>query len=288
MKKGWTVLALTVVLSGLSACGANNNAADNRNDTGLQTRNVRVNNVNNVNRINSTGVTVSTRASRNVERLAEVDRAHVIISNNNAYVAVRLANNGTNNTNNIPGTGAGITGTGNRSSINGTSGTGVSGSGTTNGTAGTGNGMTTNGIGANGIGSTGVGTPNISGTNSNIGTVPPSTNSGTNNLGYNNTGRTTTFNRDDVNRAGVLDTNRNNTTINGTNGTNYSKVDTALEKRIANQVRATNKNIDKVYVSVNSDFYNRMNSYSNDIRNGNNRDGVLRDFNNTVRGMFNR
>jgi hypothetical protein len=279
MKKGWTVLALTVVISGLSACGANN-AADNRNDTGLQTRKVRVNNVNNVNNVN-TGLNVSTRASRNVERLNEVDRAHVIISNNNAYVAVRLANNGINNNTNVPRTGAGITGTGSTSGINGTTGTGVSGSGTGIG----------NGWGTTGTGTTGVGTnrPNISGTNTNTGIVPPTgTSTGTNNLGYNNTGGTTTMNRDDVNRAGVLDTNRNNTTINGTNGTTYSKVDTALEKRIANQVRATDKNINKVYVSVNNDFYNRMNTYSNDIRSGNNRDGVLRDFNNTVRGMFNR
>jgi len=67
---------------------------------------------------------------------------------------------------------------------------------------------------------------------------------------------------------------------------NYKEVSNPLEQKIADQVRKADKKIHKVYVSYDTNFYNQMTTYTNDIRNGRINDGLLDDFNDTVRRFF--
>ncbi len=115
MKKIWILLGLTSLLSlFLTGCGGDDNAAKNGNKErqGAQIQQVRAGDVNShQNHIH----TISDRAKQQVEGLKDVEEAHVIISNNNAYVAVRLvdqnkatgenANNGINEQNPRKGNG---------------------------------------------------------------------------------------------------------------------------------------------------------------------------------------
>ncbi|HZG70647.1 MAG TPA: YhcN/YlaJ family sporulation lipoprotein, partial [Chondromyces sp.] len=107
MKKRWAPFVLATCLStALVGCAGNQNdqAANDRNgNDNVQLTRVRTNNQNE-NNGNGTDheLRVSTRATRNIERMDEVDQANVIIRNNDAYVAVRLKNddNGGNNNRN--------------------------------------------------------------------------------------------------------------------------------------------------------------------------------------------
>ncbi|MDX8366892.1 YhcN/YlaJ family sporulation lipoprotein [Cytobacillus sp. IB215665] len=90
----------------------------------------------------------------------------------------------------------------------------------------------------------------------------------------------------EVRRANVIVTNNNAyvaaTLNNNTTGTTTKK----LESRIADKVRAQDKNIDNVYVSTNPDFINRMTDYGNRINRGEPVEGFFTDFNETVRRVF--
>lgn len=59
-----------------------------------------------------------------------------------------------------------------------------------------------------------------------------------------------------------------------------------IEKRISDIVKATDRDIDQVYVSVNPDFYNRTSSYANDIRNGRPIAGFAEEFNTLIKRVF--
>jgi spore cortex protein len=59
-----------------------------------------------------------------------------------------------------------------------------------------------------------------------------------------------------------------------------------LEKKISDQVKAVDQDIDNVYVSVNPDFYDRMAGYSEDIRAGQPVEGFFDEFTETVRRIF--
>ncbi|QED47871.1 YhcN/YlaJ family sporulation lipoprotein [Cytobacillus dafuensis] len=59
-----------------------------------------------------------------------------------------------------------------------------------------------------------------------------------------------------------------------------------VERKIADQVKAADKSINDVYVSVNPDFYDRMTNYANDIRNGKPIEGLYDEFTNTVQRVF--
>jgi hypothetical protein len=286
LKKGLITFVLTSTLFGLTGCaGDNQNAGGDNNGGNLGVNNVRNNVKNNDNNgvtgrnVSNQNLRVSTRASNNVERLGEVDQAHVIIRNNDAYVAVRLNNQqgttgdnagtGTGTTNNRGGNGnnagntqntgnAGITGN-NTNAGN----TGITGNYTNSGTTGTTNHNLNTGAGAITGNNTGAGTDRITGTNTNT--------------GNNGTGGTRT-------NTGNTGTGMNGK--NGTDGTNYKEVSNRLEQRIADQVRASDKNIHNVYVSYDNDFYSQMNNYTNDIQNGRNRDGMWDDFTDSVRRFF--
>ena len=101
MKKSWMILGSAVLSLSLTGCGGDDNAGgvnnnDNNNGASVQSNEVRP--IAN-NRNNNRTLRISDRAEKQVERLNQVDDAHVIISNNNAYVTVRLANNQNNNNN---------------------------------------------------------------------------------------------------------------------------------------------------------------------------------------------
>ncbi|MEH7346852.1 YhcN/YlaJ family sporulation lipoprotein [Bacillus sp. JJ1532] len=59
-----------------------------------------------------------------------------------------------------------------------------------------------------------------------------------------------------------------------------------IERKISDQVKSVDRSINDVYVSVNPDFYDRMNNYSNDIRNGQPVEGLFDEFSTTVRRVF--
>lgn len=152
-------MVLATTLLGLTGCANNDNNAANDNKNNLGVNNVRNNNLNGVNvrNVANQNLRVSARAIRNVESLKEVNRANVIIRNDDAYVAVDLV--GTQNGTRARG---GTTGTG--PNMNATYGNGYN-SGTT-GTNGAANLSDTTGnrYNANITGTTGT-TTNALGTN---------------------------------------------------------------------------------------------------------------------------
>jgi hypothetical protein len=233
VKKSWTTFVLATTLVGLTGCAGNNDNAANNNAKMNNAANMGDNNVSNnpitgvnVRNVSNQNLRVSGRAINNVERLKEVDQAHVIIRNNDAYVAVRL-----NNTQN-----------GNRAH-GGTAGTGP------NMNATYGNGYNSGTTGTNGA------------INMNASTGNPD-NPGTN--GTRNNAR--------INRANDINARTNNTS--------------SLDRKIINQVRAADRSIDNVYISYETNTFGQMTNFSNDIRNGTNRDGLWNDFTESVDRMF--
>jgi hypothetical protein len=233
VKKSWTTFVLATTLVGLTGCAGNNDNAANNNANMNNAANMGDNNVSNnpitgvnVRNVSNQNLRVSGRAINNVERLKEVDQAHVIIRNNDAYVAVRL-----NNTQN-----------GNRAH-GGTAGTGP------NMNATYGNGYNSGTTGTNGA------------INMNASTGNPD-NPGTN--GTRNNAR--------INRANDINARTNNTS--------------SLDRKIINQVRAADRSIDNVYISYETNTFGQMTNFSNDIRNGTNRDGLWNDFTESVDRMF--
>lgn len=89
---------------------------------------------------------------------------------------------------------------------------------------------------------------------------------------------------DEVDSANVLVTD-NNAYVGvvldqGVNETND------LEKKVADEVRATNGNYDNVYVSFNPDFAKQMADYGNRINNNEPVEGFFNEFSDTVKRMF--
>jgi hypothetical protein len=280
MKKSLVPILLVAGITALSGC-ANN--ADNRNN--IRTTDVRdnlQNTGNNVDFRDNNRLTVSERAARNVEGLSEVDRAHVIMRGNDAYVALRLSNRaGRTGTNGIGRTGV----TGNSVGDN-TADRMITGAGTNVGATGGNNGTT--GIASTGAGgstgTTGITGTGAGGTNGATGITGTGAGGTTGTTGITGTGAGGT-----AGITGITGTGAGTTGKTGTRGNNngaYSRVDTAFEQRVADQVRKANRNVHKVYVSTDANFFNRMTTYSNDIRNGRNGDGLFRNFTNTTHGFF--
>ncbi|WP_071460441.1 YhcN/YlaJ family sporulation lipoprotein [Bacillus massilinigeriensis] len=253
MKKKWSVLAAGVFAIGLAACGADDN--DQANDNGQQKVQMDKPKVNNTR--DNKKLSLSDRAERQVEQMNEVDDANVIITNNNAYVAVKLRDGNRNNQD------------GNNDDAN------------RGGEA----------FGGGGMGTDGAGTGNADTYGTGMGGDRP---------GYGQDGKISQDH--DKGSDGFIDGkgdagNKNNNQNNNNNvnnqeenkdRSNYSEVSTKFEQRIADKVRQADDRIHKVYVSFDEDFYNTMGNYTNDIRNNNNRDGLFRDFNNTIDDVFNR
>ena len=88
----------------------------------------------------------------------------------------------------------------------------------------------------------------------------------------------------EIDRANVIVTD-NNAYI-GARLTDGRNLTGNLERKISDEVKAVDRDIDNVYVSVNPDFYDRMTNYSNDIRNGKPIEGFFDEFTQTVRRVF--
>lgn len=93
MKKSIIIAGCAVFTMGLAGCGANNNAADNNRDQQVEINQVRQGPVT----AEDNRLQLADRTERQIEQMPEVDDARVIISNNNAYVGVRLADNNLDN-----------------------------------------------------------------------------------------------------------------------------------------------------------------------------------------------
>ena len=275
-KKSLITFVLATSLIGLTGCANNNNATDNNmgsnnvhnNNEDVNFKNVRndVNNRHSVRNVTNDNLRVSNRAIDKVEDLSEVNQAHVIVRNNDAYVAVRL--NGNQNT---------LGGTNNRSNNR----MGVANNGKKGSTSGTY--LRTNGKDRNGTPGAGVGfidgnggTTRIPDTNGRNNSGTPSSNRGT--IGIRGSGN-------NGNAAGISG-NATNGNTNGMGKTSYKEVSNPLEQRIADQVRAADNSIHKVYVSYDTDFFDQMTTYANDINAGRNRDGIWNDFKNSIGRIF--
>lgn len=67
----------------------------------------------------------------------------------------------------------------------------------------------------------------------------------------------------------------------------YSKgLSNQVENKISKAVKSVDPDIDNVYVSVNPDFYHRMTTYTNDLRNGRPVSGLFNEFTKTIRRVF--
>lgn len=261
IKKSCISFVLATTLVGLTGCTANNdnnNALDNnRRNMGVNVRNDTNNGVNVRNAANH-NLRISNNAGRRVENLKEVDLAHVVVRNNDAYVAIKLNNRHRNNQANTGTT----TNTGNN--LGTTGGTGTSNAqGANMGQTGPANNDTTGGGGTGTNNNTGINRTRGTGNNSNLGIT-----------GNNITGNT-----------GTRDTGINGgNTFN--NDTNFDRTSSQLDKKIAKQVRKAENGVNNVYVSYDPTFFNKMTNYSNDIATGRNRDGVWNDISNTVNRIF--
>jgi len=246
MKKSIIIAGCAVFTMSLAGCGANNNAADDNGD-----QQVEISQVQRGPATEGTKLQLADRAERQVEQMPEVDDARVIISENNAYVAVRLAdNNGENNGN---------------ATVNDA----LDGNGRTfaeNGRVDQGDNRAGNDGIIDGKGDAGNGDRQNAG----------------------NTNGNNVFDNDNDNgngnMNGIGNTNMNgNATGNTMNGRNGQ-----LEQQIEQRVRQANNRIDNVYVSVDRNAYNRMGTFADDIRTDKNRDGMFEDFRNAMDGFFGR
>ncbi|UYZ22458.1 YhcN/YlaJ family sporulation lipoprotein [Mesobacillus jeotgali] len=244
MKKSIIIAGCAVFTMGLAGCGANNNAADNNRDQQVEISQVRRGPATEGNRLQ-----LADRAERQIEQMPEVDDARVIISENNAYVAVRLADS--ENEGNAEINGA-LDGNGRTFTENGR----VDQSDNRAGNDGI----------IDGKGDAGNGDRQNAGNTNRNNVLGNDNNNGNGNM----------------NGIGNTDMNGNaaGNTMNGKNG--------QLEMQIEQRVRQANNRIDKVYVSVDRDAYNRMGTFADDIRTDRNRDGMFEDFRNAMDGFFGR
>lgn len=229
MKRSWVAFVLTSTLIGLTGCNGNPNTGNNINGLdnlgGNNNRNIDNKVITEKNDLNQ-NLRVSNRAIKNIERLSEVEQAHVVIRNNDAYVAVRIKNN--RNLQN-----------GNRSLID----------------IGTDNRMNT-AADHRANDSTNKNNRNTVTTrnNSDIGTngfIGSDTGAGAGSLG----GVGIIGNRGTGTNSGLTGTDINRNNEDG--GPYYREASTGLERRIADEVRAADKNIHKVYISYDHNFYNQ-------------------------------
>ncbi len=64
------------------------------------------------------------------------------------------------------------------------------------------------------------------------------------------------------------------------------KLSNRLEKTMSNRVKSVDRDIDRVYISANPDFYRRMTNYGNDIRAGKPVSGFFNELTRTIQRVF--
>lgn len=90
----------------------------------------------------------------------------------------------------------------------------------------------------------------------------------------------------EVKSSNVLVTNRNAYVAAVLEGPENTELSKEVEEKIANQVRQADSNIRNVYVSVNPEFVDRMEGYTNDINQGRPIAGIFDEFTEMVQRIF--
>ncbi|NHM29403.1 YhcN/YlaJ family sporulation lipoprotein [Neobacillus terrae] len=88
----------------------------------------------------------------------------------------------------------------------------------------------------------------------------------------------------EVDRAVVIVTNNNAFTA--VQLADNKHLSNSLEERISKKIKSTDKDIGRVYVSANPDFYEHMTDYGDDLRNGRPVKGFYDEFSQMVRRIF--
>ncbi|WP_042355751.1 YhcN/YlaJ family sporulation lipoprotein [Bacillus rubiinfantis] len=89
-----------------------------------------------------------------------------------------------------------------------------------------------------------------------------------------------------VDQANVIVTENNAYVAAKLHGSKQDHLPSEVEKQISRTVKSVDNDIDRVYVSVNPDFYHRFTNYANDIRNGRPISGLFDEFTETIRRTF--
>ncbi|MFF2450090.1 YhcN/YlaJ family sporulation lipoprotein [Neobacillus sp. NPDC058068] len=90
----------------------------------------------------------------------------------------------------------------------------------------------------------------------------------------------------EVDRANVIVTENNAYVAARLDRSSRNEMTSTIEDKISRAVKSVDRDIDNVYVSVNPDFYDRMNNYAGDIRNGRPISGFFNQFTDTIRRVF--
>ncbi len=90
----------------------------------------------------------------------------------------------------------------------------------------------------------------------------------------------------EVDSANVIVTDNNAFVAAKLNNSSRNDLTKDIEDQISREVKKVDRDIDNVYISVNPDFYDRMNNYARDIRNGKPISGLFNEFTETIRRIF--
>jgi spore cortex protein len=90
----------------------------------------------------------------------------------------------------------------------------------------------------------------------------------------------------EVERANIIVTDNNAYVAAKLDRSSRNELTTDIENKISRTIKSVDNDIDNVFVSVNPDFYDRMNSYSRDLRDGQPISGLMTEFSDTIRGAF--
>ncbi|MFJ7725741.1 YhcN/YlaJ family sporulation lipoprotein [Neobacillus sp. NPDC097160] len=90
----------------------------------------------------------------------------------------------------------------------------------------------------------------------------------------------------EVDHANILVTDNNAYVAAKLDPSSRNELTSTIENKISRAVKSVDSDIDNVYVSVNPDFYDRMNTYAGDIRNGRPISGFMNEFSDTIRRIF--
>jgi len=90
----------------------------------------------------------------------------------------------------------------------------------------------------------------------------------------------------EVDSANVIVTENNAFVAAKLDRTSRNELTNNIENKISKAVKSVDRDIDNVYVSTNPDFYDRMNTYAGDLRNGRPVSGFFNQFNDMVKRVF--
>jgi spore cortex protein len=90
----------------------------------------------------------------------------------------------------------------------------------------------------------------------------------------------------EVDDAEVIVTDNNAYVAARLNRTAQNELTSDIRNKITRAVKSADNEVDNVYISINPDFYQRMNAYCNEIRNDRPNSGFTNEFSDTIRRIF--